>query len=140
MSLLDTILPSFLKPVADAVNTVVDRLVPDDNARQKVKDEIALELVKANTAGQLAQIDVDKTEAANSNVFVAGWRPFIGWVCGAALSYQFVIAPIGVWVAGIAGHPIPVPPSLDNMLWELIFGMLGMGTLRTVEKLKGVAT
>ncbi len=134
MALLD-----FISPITGIVNTVIDRLVPDNNAAQKVKDEIAVELVKAQVAGQLAQLDVNKVEAGNSNLFVAGWRPFIGWVCGSALAFQFVVSPIGQWAFGIVGHPVPPPPSLDEMLWQLMFGMLGMGALRTVEKLNGVA-
>jgi hypothetical protein len=140
MSLLDQILPSFLNPVAAAVSTVVDRLVPDNNASQKLKDQIAIELNKATIAGQLAQLDINKEEAKSSSMFVAGWRPFIGWVCGTALAYQFVGAPVGLWLSQIAGYVIPEPPTLDKTLWELVFAMLGMGGLRTFEKLKGVAS
>lgn len=129
----------FLAPVTKAVDTVIDRLVPDNAASQKMKDEIARELALAGMKGELAQLEINKVEAASDNVFVAGWRPGIGWVCVAALAYQFVLAPIGLWFSQIIGHPIPAPPRLDDMLWELMFGMLGMGTLRTVEKIKGVA-
>lgn len=128
-----------LDPVTKVVNTVVDRLVPDNAASQKMKDEIAKELALSSMKGELAQLDINKAEAGSGSIFVAGWRPFIGWVCGSALAYQFVVAPVGIWVAGIFGHVIPPAPALDNMLWELMFGMLGMGTLRTLEKIKGVS-
>jgi len=54
------------------------------------------------------------------------------------MAYQYVISPLVVWGAALAGHPIPMPPRLDDMLWELMFGMLGLGGLRTFEKIKGV--
>lgn len=129
----------FLAPVTKAVDTVIDRLVPDNAASQKMKDEIAREIALAGMKGELAQLEINKVEAGSEKLFVAGWRPAIGWVCGAALAYQFVVAPIGFWLAQIIGHPIPMPPRLDDMLWELMFGMLGMGALRTVEKIKRVA-
>jgi holin (3TMs family) len=140
MSLLDTILPSFLNPVATAVSTVVDRLVPDVNAAQKLKDDIALELNKAQIAGQLAQIDVDKVEAANTNVFVSGWRPFVGWTCGFGLACQFVLGPILTWLSTLFGHPVVFPQLPIELLITLLLGMLGLSTQRTVEKAMGVAT
>ena len=73
-------------------------------------------------------------------MFVAGWRPAIGWVCAIALMYQYTLSPIAVWVAAMAHYTLPTPPTLDSSLWELMFGMLGMGGLRTYEKIKGVAT
>jgi hypothetical protein len=86
----------------------------------------------------IAQLEVDKVEAANPSLFVAGWRPAIGWVCALALFYQYMLVPIGLWASFVAGHPIPKPPTLDDSLWQLMFGMLGMGALRSFEKLKGV--
>lgn len=139
MGLLDTIMPSFLAPVSSAINTVVDRLVPDNAKSQEMKDEINKAVALAAINSNMAQLETNKAEASNASTFVAGWRPSIGWVCSAALAYQFVIAPIGMWTAGIIGHPVPAPPMLDDTLWQLMFGMLGMGGLRTYEKIKGVA-
>jgi hypothetical protein len=85
------------------------------------------------------QAATNTAEAQSGNWFVAGWRPWIGWVCGLALAVQFVVGPLAVWVFDLLGHPIQAPPTLDDMLWELMFGMLGMGGLRTFEKIKGVA-
>lgn len=129
-----------LERIFPIIGEVVDRVVPDKVGAEKAKREIEAKLVDASVQGQLAQIEVNKAEAASSSIFVAGWRPFIGWVCGAALAYQFVVAPVSIWGASWAGFAVPMPPMLDDMLWQLILGMLGMGGLRTFEKLHGVAS
>ena len=82
---------------------------------------------------------MNAVEAANTNVFVSGWRPFIGWICGIALAYQYVAAPIVMWIALTFGIKLAAPPRIDDTLWQLVFAMLGMGGLRTFEKIKGVA-
>jgi hypothetical protein len=84
------------------------------------------------------QNEVNKVEAANPSVFVSGWRPAIGWTCAFALFYQYIVVPFATW--GFALHHIEVPPlpKLDENLWQLTTGMLGLGGLRTLEKLKGV--
>lgn len=129
-----------LTPIFGVVDKVVDRLVPDKAASQKIKEEIQAEISKAQLKGELEQIEVNKIEAASASVFNSGWRPFIGWVCGTALMFEYVVSPLIVWGAASTGHPIPPPPKLDEVLWQLMFGMLGMGTLRTFEKVKGVAS
>lgn len=139
MILLDLFAPG-IGPLFAAIGTAVDRLVPDRNAAEKLKNDIQKEMAEADIKGILAQLDINKTEAASGSMFVAGGRPFIMWVCGAALAYQFVLAPIGMWIFAISGHPIPTPPKLDDMLWQLMFGMLGMGALRSWDKINGVDT
>ena len=114
---------------------VLNKFVPDPEARAKAESELRNSL----QAWDKAQTDVNAVEAASANVFVSGWRPFIGWTCGLALAYQFVASPILVWLALCAGFHPPVPPKLDDTLWQLVFAMLGMGGLRTFEKIKGVA-
>ena len=114
---------------------VLDKFVPDPEARAKAESALRDSL----QAWDKAQTDVNAIEAANANVFVSGWRPFIGWTCGLALAYQFVVSPIFVWVALCAGYHPPAPPKLDDTMWQLVFAMLGMGGLRTFEKIKGVA-
>ena len=114
---------------------VLDKFVPDPEAKAKAETALRDSLL----AWDKAQTDVNAVEAASANVFVSGWRPFIGWTCGLALAYQFVVAPIFVWAGLCAGFHPPLPPTLDDTLWQLVFAMLGMGGLRTLEKLKGVA-
>ena len=114
---------------------VLDKFVPDPEAKAKAETALRDSLL----AWDKAQMDVNAVEAANPNMFVSGWRPFIGWICGLALAYQYVLAPLVVWAATTAGILITPPPRLDDTLWQLVFAMLGMGGLRTLEKLKGVA-
>ena len=114
---------------------IVDKFVPDPEAKIKAEAELRASLL----AWDQAQMATNTAEAQSDSVFVAGWRPFIGWCCGLALSVQFVVGPLAVWVFDLLGRPIQAPPTLDNMLWELMFGMLGLGGLRTFEKVKGVA-
>ena len=82
---------------------------------------------------------VNAAEATNSSLFVAGWRPFIGWVCGGALLYTYILVPLATAGFAAAGHPLPKLPALDGNLWELMFGMLGMAGWRSLDKLKGVS-
>lgn len=85
------------------------------------------------------QISINQEEAKHSNVFVAGWRPFIGWVCGSALAFNFIIFPLVMWITLISGYVIPNPPVLDmESLFTILGGLLGLGGLRTFEKFKGV--
>lgn len=86
-----------------------------------------------------SQLEVNKTEAMSSSLFVAGWRPFCGWTGGAALTFQFLIAPLLTWLTMLVGHPVIFPVLDTGPLMTILVGMLGLGSLRTYEKLNGVA-
>lgn len=117
------------------IEKVIGAAIPDPEARAKAVADFYAQL----STSDLAQMEVNKAEAMTGGDFRSGWRPFIGWVCGSALAYQYIIAPIGLWAASWANLDVPPPPALDSMLWELMFGMLGMGALRSLEKLKALA-
>ena len=122
----------------DIGGKVIDRVWADPIQASAAR----LELIKIQQSGELAQIvgqlKVNEVEAANPNLFTSGWRPFIGWVCGAGFAIQFVIGPLGEWVSNLAGHPVSFPKlELDTMM-PLLFGMLGLGAYRTAEKIQGV--
>ena len=86
------------------------------------------------------QLEINKKEAEHSSLFVAGWRPGIGWICGFALGWNYIIQPIGSWVAFISGADLEGMPKLDTgELTTILLGMLGLGGLRTYEKRIGVA-
>ncbi len=109
-----------------------ERIIPDPEARAKWVSETLGMFMQAD----LAQLEVNKAEAANDNLFVSGWRPFIGWICGAALLYTYILVPLVSAGFAAAGHPLPKLPALDGNIWELMFGMLGMGALRSFDKFK----
>lgn len=119
--------------VADLAGTVIDKIWPDKTEVERAQLAAAVAIVQG-------QLQVNQAEAASPSVFVAGWRPAIGWVCGGALAYTYLLYPILMWAAAI-WWPNLSPPKLgnDGMLYELLLGMLGLGGLRTFEKVKGVA-
>lgn len=125
-------LAALLPFIAPLIDKVFSRFIPDPEARTKAVQETLGMLMTAD----LAQVEVNKEEA-KAGAFRGGWRPMIGWVCAAALAFQYLFVPLATWVATMTGNYFPPPPSLDSMLWELMFGMLGMGALRSFDKIKG---
>ena len=98
-----------------------------------------LKLKQLEQAANNGQISIDTEEAKSSNWFVAGWRPFIGWVGGFALAYSFIIQPLIIWVGEISGRSDLTAPNLQTgVLMNLVLAMLGFGGLRTFEKYKGI--
>ena len=84
------------------------------------------------------QGEINKIEAAHKSVFVAGWRPFIGWVCGLALAYNFILRDLMVWGLALTAAGTPPPPPLHlDVLTTILYALLGLGGLRTFEKLQG---
>ena len=122
--------------VADLIKTGLERWIPDANAREQAAAAIAAQ-VHTQT---MAQIEVNKVEAASQSLFVAGWRPWVGWTCGAAYAYTFVVQPFLVFVLTAAQVHIDTAqlPVLDmGELGVVLFGMLGLGAMRSYEKVRG---
>ena len=132
--------------VAAPIIAIINKVVPDKAAAAHAIATLNQLQLQGQLQEEFAQLqaittnqsDVDKAEAANASIFVSGWRPAIGWVCGAALASQYIFRPILQWAFTIAHAPLPVLPGIDDNLWQLMFGLLGLGTLRTYEKVKGV--
>ena len=121
------------------ISSLLDKFVPDATERQKPAHEIATMAQKNAHEISMAQIEVNKTEAASSSIFKGGWRPFIGWVCGVAFAYHFVLQPFLIFVLTTLGQPVPYLPEFDMAsLMTVLGGLLGLGGLRTFEKYKGV--
>ena len=116
----------------DLATTVIQKIWPDKSAAEAAQLAAAVSIVHG-------QIDVNKAEAASPSAFTSGWRPAIGWVCAAALGCQYILRPTLQWVGIVSGHPFPELPGIDDNLWELMLGMLGLGGLRTFEKVKRVS-
>jgi hypothetical protein len=128
--------------VIESVGKVAGDLITTDKERMQLE----LEGRKLDQAIDLAQIEVNKVEAASSSVFVAGWRPAIGWIGAAAMAYQFLLYPVLLWgwayLQGTGWIPkeLVPPPVLDaDQLWVILSGILGIAGMRSFEKSKGVA-
>tara|TARA_R110002020_G_scaffold233044_1_gene444721 strand:+ start:803 stop:1228 length:426 start_codon:yes stop_codon:yes gene_type:complete len=132
---ISTLISSIL-PVA---STVIDRLVPDKNAQAKIKAEMEKALVSAEAAGMLAQSQANVESAKHPSVFVAGARPAIMWICAAALGWQFIGNPLAVWAVTLWAPGTPIPSISSEGLFPLTMSLLGLGTMRSAEKWRGVA-
>lgn len=121
-----------LGAISDLVNTAINKIWPDKSEAEKQQLAAAVMVVQG-------QLDINKVEAANPSVFVSGWRPYIGWVCGTACTWNWIGLPIAKMVLDVAGHPIVLAPADLSEMLPVLLGMLGLGGLRTWEKIKGVA-
>jgi len=130
--------PLLLGPLFELGKGIIDRLFPDPAK----KAEAELELLKMTQAGDLqvilAQLQINAKEAENTSIFVAGWRPFVGWTCGLGLFYATIGVNLLSWLSIVKGWPLPPVVDTDTLLYVL-GAMLGIGGLRTLEKVKGVA-
>ncbi len=114
-------------------------LIPDPQAQAKAKAEALQQIMEFAGRADAAQLEVNRAEAGSGHFFVAGWRPFVGWVCAAGCAWNWLGLPIGLFVAAALGRPLSVTPlDLSEML-PLLLGMLGMSGLRTFEKVQGVS-
>lgn len=125
--------------IAKLVNTAVDKIWPDANIEAQANaDALKAELTK-ELEYTLGQLEINKIEAASPSLFVAGWRPAVGWAGALGYAYEFLWRPIANGLAVAFGFP-PIFPGIETeALSTLLFGLLGLGTLRTVEKSRGVA-
>lgn len=120
-----------LDPILDIASTIISRIWP--NPADEAKATLAASEITAKLAE--AQIGVNTAEAASENIFVAGWRPFIGWVCGISFAWQFLVEPIITFIAASCGHPLTNLPVLDTeSLNTVLMGMLGIGMMRSYDK------
>jgi hypothetical protein len=128
-----------LQALIGPVTGILDKFIEDKDAKNAMAHEIATMAEKAAHDAAMAQVEVNKAEAQHRSLFVAGWRPFIGWTCGVALAYHFVLNPLIVFGVAWAGVEIPELPEFDmGSLMTVLMGMLGLGGLRTYEKTKGL--
>jgi hypothetical protein len=129
-----------LQALIGPVTGLLDKFIEDKDQKNKLAFELAT--MADNHAQELAkgQIEINKAEAASGSLFKGGWRPCIGWVCGAAFAYHFVLQPILLFVVALTGTVLPPLPEFDmGTLMPVLGGMLGLGSLRSFEKYKGVS-
>tara|TARA_R100001377_G_scaffold83410_1_gene64877 strand:- start:609 stop:989 length:381 start_codon:yes stop_codon:yes gene_type:complete len=122
------------------VTDVIGRFLPEDpQKRAEAEREINAALAENLAKIDLAQIEVNKVEAASRSLFVSGWRPCVGWVCAAALAYTYVLQPMFIFILAQTGHLVEMPALDIAGLMPILMGLLGLGGLRSYEKVKGVA-
>jgi hypothetical protein len=114
---------------------VLDKFVPDPAAKQQAEADLRSSLQQWDQA----QTEVNKVEAGSRSLFVAGWRPFIGWTCGTAFAYHYVLQPFLLFVFALFGKAIVLPVFSMESLLTVLLGLLGLGGMRTYEKFKGVS-
>jgi hypothetical protein len=123
-----------IRDLINPVSKILDKLVVDKDLKVKLEHEIKTEIQRAN----LAQIDVNKVEAQHRSIFVAGWRPFIGWICAVAMAYHFILQPIIIFALSANGVDYDLPEFDMGSLMTVVLGILGLGGLRSFEKYKGI--
>lgn len=130
--------PLLLGPIFEIGKTLLDRFVPDPEKKAAAE----MELIRMAADGELkqviAQLEINAREAAHPSVWVAGWRPGFGWAGVAGFAYATILQPLLSWLAAVKGWPAPPTLNLD-LLWVVITGLLGIGGLRSVEKIRGAA-
>ncbi len=133
--------------VLPIIGEIVKRVIPDPIQAAEVNLKVAT-LAQSGALAQLdadlklavGQMEVNKIEAASSDLFRGGWRPAVGWICALGLFYDFFLRPLLPWVAKLLGAEVPpLPPTDMGTLITMLGGLLGLGTLRTVERVKGKA-
>lgn len=130
--------PLLIPPIFELGKGLIERWFPDPAKKAEAEAQFMLLMQEQDFKKVLGQLEVNAKEAASPHLFVAGWRPFVGWCCGAGFLWATIAQPMVAWVAVARGWP--APPAIDTeVLLYVLGGMLGLGTLRSFEKTKGVA-
>jgi hypothetical protein len=125
-------------PIISVVSSVLDKVIPDNNAKEKAKADIEKALIDNAAQINLAQAETNKIEAGHRSVWVSGWRPFLGWCAGCGFFVVYVLSPLIKWVCALRGFDVIVPELDTDVLMELTIAMLGLAGLRSWEKSKGL--
>jgi hypothetical protein len=126
-----------LIPLFSFGEKLLDKFVTTPEEKARAQFELTKLLTETESKEILAQLEINSREAQHSSIFVAGWRPFVGWICGIGLGYQAIIHNLLAWLAKANGWELPPSPDTDILIYVL-GGLLGLGTLRTYEKKQGV--
>lgn len=128
-----------LQLLIEPVSHLLDKFIPDADEKARLAHEIATLAERQAHEIAKAQIEVNKTEAGSSSLFVSGWRPAVGWVCVSGLGFNFLVVPLGNFYLSITDQQILIPTLDLSQMMPVLLGMLGLGAYRTFEKAKGVA-
>ena len=130
---------SLITSLIGPVTGLLDKFVEDKDQKAKLAHEIATMSDTHAQQALLAQLEINKAEAASGSLFKGGWRPAVGWICAIAFGYHFVLQPLIIFVLTVAGIEIPSLPEFQmNTLLTVLGGLLGIGGLRSYEKTKGL--
>lgn len=121
-------------------NTLINKIFPDPAQAAQAQLELLKLQQNGDLATMVAQTDINKVEAASASVFVSGWRPFCGWVGGAGLAYAAILEPLLRLIATLYGYTGEFPAIDTTITMQILFGLLGLGAMRSFDKVKGVAT
>ena len=127
-----------INAILPLIGTVLDKVIPDNNAKEQAKQQIEKALIDNAAQINLTQAETNKVEASHRSVFVSGWRPFLGWCSGFGFAWVFVVSPVAQWVLALQGINLVLPQLQTDVLMELTLAMLGLAGLRTWEKSKGL--
>lgn len=128
--------PLLLAPLLEFGKSLIGRFVPDADAKAKAEAEMLVMLTTQDFQTVMAQLEINAKEAVHPSIWVAGWRPGFGWAGVAGFLYATILQPLLAWWASIKGWPVPPELNMD-LLWVVVTGLLGIGGLRSVEKIKG---
>jgi hypothetical protein len=138
-----------VKGLFDPIVAIVNKIIPDKAAAAAAASQLQLAMANGQLQQELdslvsvttAQSDIDKVEAGSNSIFVAGWRPFVGWVCATGLAYVAIIEPLARFIATVGFKYAGAFPVIDtNLTMQVLLGMLGMGAMRSYDKSQGTAT
>lgn len=129
-----------INAILPIIGSVLDKIIPDNNAKEQAKQQIEKALIDNAAQINLTQAETNKIEAAHRSIFVSGWRPFLGWVSGLGFAWVFVASPVIRWILALNGINVTLPELQTDVLMELTLAMLGLASLRTWEKSKGLTT
>ena len=124
----------------NTISGIVSKVIPDRDAQIKIQAELEKQMLAIEADQLSGQREINKVEASSSSLFVAGWRPACGWVGAFGLAWQFVLAPVATWIATLCGSHILLPVLPSGDLLNLVFALLGIGSLRSFDKWKGTET
>lgn len=125
--------------IIEAGSKILDRVIPDVNAREQAKNELIKVAQDQEFQIVMAQLAINKAEAESNSLFKGGWRPFIGWISGSAFALHFVVFPVVNFILVSSGKSsIQIPFDMSTLM-TVLMAMLGMGGMRSFEKMKGVA-
>ena len=127
-----------LQSLIGPVTGLLDKFIEDKDKKNAIAFELSTMAERHATELAKAQLEVNKTEAAHKNLFVAGWRPAVGWTCCLAMASNFLVIPMANFALALADSAVSIPLIELSTMMPVLMGMLGLGAMRTVEKSKGV--